>query len=192
MCSDGASGAIVTWYDDRNPLTTSWDIYAQHVFASGVIDPSWSPNGVAINTAVGDQTHASIVSDALGGAVIAWDDDRHGKGNSDIYALRVRSNGTIDPAWSSGGRQICGSMNAQNTPLTASDGLGGAIITWSDFRSKTNYDAYAMRVLRSGALAPGWHGNGEKLCGASGDQEPVDIIADGSGGAVVVWNDQRN
>jgi hypothetical protein len=192
ICSDGAGGAIVTWYDDRNPLTTSWDIYAQHVLATGVVDPGWSPNGVAVNTAAGDQLHPSIVSDALGGAVIAWDDDRHGSGNSDIYAIRVRSNGTLDPAWPAGGRQICGSMKAQNSPLSASDGLGGAIITWSDFRSKTNYDAYAMRVLRSGSLASGWHGNGEKLCDAPGDQEPVDIIADGSGGAVIVWNDQRN
>ncbi len=33
-----------------------------------------------------------------------------------------------------------------------SDGSGGAIIAWQDYRSDDNYDIYAQRVDASGAL----------------------------------------
>ena len=48
---DGAGGAIITWRDGRNGV--DWDIYAQRVNAAGV--PQWTPNGVALCTAAGDQ-----------------------------------------------------------------------------------------------------------------------------------------
>jgi len=41
IASDGAGGAILTWYDDRNQMGTGvWDIYAQRVSAQGT--PLWT------------------------------------------------------------------------------------------------------------------------------------------------------
>jgi hypothetical protein len=74
--SDGAGGAIVAWYDDRSG--SSFDIYAQHVLATGVVDPAWPANGRAVCTAVGDQVGPVIASDGSGGAIIAWGDYRSG------------------------------------------------------------------------------------------------------------------
>src|SRR2546426_11777920 len=44
IVSDGAGGAIVTWYDNRGPY---YDIYAQHVLASGAVDGGWPTAGGA-------------------------------------------------------------------------------------------------------------------------------------------------
>ena len=67
IVSDGAGGSIVTWYDYRNG---NWDIYAQRVNASGVVQ--WGANGVALCTAAGGQQVPTIVSDGAGGAIVTW------------------------------------------------------------------------------------------------------------------------
>ena len=50
IVTDGAGGAIITWRDRRAGFDNA-DIYALHVTASGVADPTWPVNGVALCTA---------------------------------------------------------------------------------------------------------------------------------------------
>src|SRR5205814_1078934 len=59
IIADGAGGAIVTWYDYRGGI--KYDIYAQHVLASGAVDPAWPADGRALCTAAGDQDFPAIV-----------------------------------------------------------------------------------------------------------------------------------
>ena len=61
IVSDGAGGAIVTWMDGRSGIT-DFDIFAQHVLASGVVDPAWLADGIALCTAPGPQMVARCVS----------------------------------------------------------------------------------------------------------------------------------
>ena len=90
IVSDGAGGAIITWYDHRSG--TNDDIYAQRINASGAVQ--WTANGVAICTAANYQEFPTIVSDGAGGAVITWHDLRNGL--ADIYAQRVDANGVTE------------------------------------------------------------------------------------------------
>jgi len=98
IVSDGAGGAIITWYDRR---TGSYDIYAQRVDAAGV--PQWTPDGVAVSTIAGDDFTPRIASDGGGGAIIAWQDLRTGYDN-DIYAQRVNAAGV--PQWTARRRRV--------------------------------------------------------------------------------------
>ena len=43
-------------------------------------------------------------------------------------------------SWEEDGNAICAATNGQNYPQSTSDGAGGAIITWQDFRSARKYD----------------------------------------------------
>jgi len=45
---------------------------------------------------------------------------------------------------------LCTATGLQGSPTIASDGAGGAIVTWTDFRSGTNSDIYAQRVDANG------------------------------------------
>ena len=63
IVSDGAGGAIVTWWLRRSGF---YDIYAQHVLSGGNVDSRWPTNGRAVCTASGDQDEARIVSDGAG------------------------------------------------------------------------------------------------------------------------------
>ena len=141
IVSDGAGGAIVTW---------GRDIYAQHVLPSGAMDPAWPANGVPLCTAA-NQFFPQIVSDGAGGAIVTWEDQRDL--HSHIYAHHVLASGAVDPAWTANGVPLSTAGPYQTSPTIASDGAGGAIVTWTDYRSGTNYDVYAQRVYGAGAVA---------------------------------------
>jgi len=183
ITSDGAGGAIVTWYDSRtNPSTA--DIYAQRVGAAGA--PQWTTNGVAVCTAASIQTVPAIASDGAGGAIVTWNDYRSGA--SDVYVQRVSAAGT--PQWTSNGVALCTAVDNQGVIAITSDGAGGAIVNWEDRRAGTGIrDIYAQRANAAGA--PQWTANGVAICIAGGDQYLGTMISDGGGGAIVTWRDQR-
>jgi predicted lipoprotein with Yx(FWY)xxD motif len=145
----------------------------------------WSLNGVPLCTATGDQNSPAIVSDGAGGAIVTWQDNR--SGNGDIYVQRVDASGAA--LWAANGVALCTATGAQSTPKITSDGAGGAIVTWRDFRTATEYDIYAQRVNASGAVQ--WTTDGVAICTAVGDRQYPQIIADGAGGAIVTWQDGR-
>jgi len=179
LVSDGAGGAIVTWYDYR---AGNYDIYIQRVDGSGSI--LWTVGGVALCTVTGSQYYPQIVSDNFGGAVVAWYDYR--AGNYDIYAQRVDAAG--DPMWDADGVAVCTASGTQTTPRIVSDGACGAIVTWMDNRGGT-YDVYVQRIDGWGSTR--WMADGVVLCSATGTQRYPEIASDGAGGAIVVWEDNR-
>ncbi len=181
LVSDGAGGAIVVWQDRRN--NSNYDLYAQRISSSGV--PQWSENGVAVSAAPYDQMFPAAVSDGSGGAIIAWQDKRNC--NYDIYAQRVSASGATQ--WTADGIAICTIAGYQLTPAIVSDGSGGAIITWPDYRTGTSYDVYAQRVNPDGATQ--WTANGVPVCTAANDQTSVTAVSDGFGGAIITWQDNR-
>lgn len=179
IISDGSGSAIIAWTDARGGATT--DVYAQRINSSGAVQ--WTANGVALCTATGDQNGQVMVTDGSGGAIVGWADNRV---VYDIYAQRINSAGTAQ--WTANGVAICTATGQQASPVIASDGSGGAILTWADARSGTN-DIYAQRVNSSGA--PQWTGNGTGVCVVSGSQADPAIVSDGAGGAIIAWDDNR-
>jgi phosphosulfolactate phosphohydrolase-like enzyme len=149
----------------------------------------WS-NDPTINNAIciaaNHQSSLSIVSDGEGGAIMAWEDERSGK--YDIYAQRISASGVV--LWAVNGVAICTAANDQTVPNIVSDGEGGAIISWSDFRSSTTADLYAQRINASGAVQ--WTTNGVPICTATNIQVAVAIISDGEAGAIITWHDKRS
>jgi hypothetical protein len=195
ITTDGAGGAIVTWYDQRTYNSQSYpdDIYAQHVLASGTIDPAWPVNGRPVCTAVGVQGRPLIVSDGAGGAIITWNDGRSGSGGSgpDIYAQRVLSSGVVDGNWPVDGRALCTAVGSQGASQLVSDSAGGAIVTWQDNRD-VHEDIYAQHVLSSGVVDGAWPVDGRALCVSPLSQLAPRIVTDGAGGAIVTWLDYRD
>ncbi|MDH5271242.1 MAG: hypothetical protein OEY32_15105, partial [Candidatus Krumholzibacteria bacterium] len=182
IASDGAGGAIVAWQDLRSG--TSWDVYARRVNSTGT--PQWTANGVAVCALAGLSANSPVVvADGAGGAILAWTDSR--AGNADIYVQRLNASGT--PQWAANGVAMCSAANTQAGARIASDGAAGAIVAWEDARSGT-YDIYAQRVLSAGSMA--WTANGNALCTAADAQANSSIASDGAGGAIVMWQDQRN
>jgi hypothetical protein len=182
IISDGAGGAIITWYDYRNGSTA--DIYAQRITASGVLE--WAANGVAVCAAPNNQFAPTIIPDGGGGAIIAWDDYRDG-GSSDIYAQYINASGVMK--WTANGIAVCTASRAQHFPALVWHETGNAIITWYDNRSGSN-DIYAQMINATGTAE--WTINGVAVCTAANDQYIPWIVSDGEKGAIITWYDYRN
>ncbi len=183
ICSDGAGGAIITWRDNRNGLTTEEDIYVQKIDSNGIVQ--WTPNGTALCTEDNIQETPKICSDEAGGAIITWTDWRGTVG--DIYAQKIDSNGIVQ--WTPNGKAICIEIGNQLYPQICSDGAGGATITWRDGRGPTR-DIYAQKIDSNGDVQ--WTPNGIAVCTADQNQEDPLICSDDDGGAIIAWRDLRN
>ncbi len=179
IVTDGAGGAIITWMDSRG---TAHDIYAQRIDATGAV--RWTANGVSICSAIDEQFWPVMISDGVGGAIITWQDRRNGSYH--IYAQRINAVGAVQ--WIPDGVPICTTSPSQFVPTLASDGAGGAIITWEHNRGV--FDVYAQRIDSSGAVR--WTANGVAICTVAGnfDRYPV-VVSSGIGGAIIAWRDYR-
>ncbi len=95
-------------------------------------------------------------------------------------------------AWVVNGTPISTANDIQTSPDIISDGAGGVIIVWGDTRNSitTDTDVYAQRIDSSGDVQ--WIGNGTPISSANDKQGSTDIISDGAGGAIIVWDDRRN
>lgn len=184
MIEDGAGGAILSWSDGRSPAS-AMDVYAQRVSAAGVVQ--WAADGVAVCTEPGDQYTPALATDGAGGAIVAWEDHRTSDG--DIYAQRVHASGV--PQWAAGGVLLCGFTELQTDVRVASDGAGGAIACWTDFRNLLSDDIYAQRVNPAGV--PQWPAGGIGVCVQNNSSQfGARLVSDGLGGALVAWVDTRS
>lgn len=193
IVTDGAGGAILAWQDHRtDPLG---DIYAQRVDPSGV--PLWLPNGVPLVTGPSENLETvsrfRMIPDGVGGAIFTFSDNRLAAGGLDapgvgkVWAQRVTAFGS--PLWSPGGVPVAAGPNYYENASLAPDGYGGIIVAWSDDAAgPVDWNIGAQHLDPSGVRL--W-GAGIVLCSASGNQLHPEAISDGSGGAVVAWQDNR-
>ncbi len=181
IISDGNSGAIVTWQDLRNG--SNFDIYAQKLQSTG--SPAWTANGVAVSTSANQQLNPVLTSDGALGAFIAWEDYRNDIPN--IYLQKLTSTGA--PAFTANGIAVSASGFSQNQPRIIQDGLGGAIVCWTDLRNGDS-DIFAQRLNNAGTSQ--WASGGLSVCASTGSQKNPGIVTDGYNGAIVAWEDYRN
>lgn len=200
LIPDGAGGAIIVWEDRRDGNS---DIYAQRVNGAGV--PQWTANGVAVRVAA-DDTQAvprvlvvapQLIADGVGGAIVVWQDLRNG--SYDIYAQRLDSAGA--PQWTANGVAVNAAVDEQSAPRLIADGADGAIVVWQDQRrgrfvepggsgASPGFDVYAQRIDGAGSLR--WTAEGVSVSAQDRGQAAPELIPDGAGGAIVVWQDNRN
>jgi hypothetical protein len=64
------------------------------------------------------------------------------------------------------------------------------VVVWTDSRNGVDMDLYAQRLDANGA--PQWTAGGAALTAAAGNQRNPQPVSDGSGGVIVVWEDDRN
>lgn len=178
IVTDGSGGAIIAWQDNRGSNSA---VYAQRVNSSG--STLWALNGLAISTSTVNLTVPGMLSDGIGGAFLVWSDSR--SGTSLVYAQRINSSGSS--LWTLNGIAIASTNSSQLLPVMVSDGSGGIIVAFEqyDFTSRI----YATRLNSNGSTL--WASDTLLAPGGYGQDRPT-IVSDGSGGAIVSWQDTRN
>lgn len=184
IVSDGAGGAIVAWVDSRAGKGV-YEVYAQRLSASG--QPMWTLDGLAITSQTGGPvSFVDVDSDGEGGVIVAWEE--HRDFDLDIYVQRVSHLG--DVLWAPNGVAMTTLFARQDAPAVVSDGDGGALVVWDDYRDPQRRGIYAGRVSADGVAS--WGPDGKPVCTVSGSLVGPTIVSDGAMGAIVSWSDSRN
>ena len=202
---DGSGGATIVWVDKRAGGPRN-DVYAQRVSPEGEI--MWQEDGVPVSVPCYGQTILRIVSDGSDGAIVAWLYRRvSGSTSQDtpmldrfqVHAQRMSPDG--EPLWQEGGVQV--NILPVTTPYPlgmASDGAGGAVIAWHPspsaggvtWEERGLQGLRAQRVDSEGRLQ--WpeearlfvNVNVSGRTGSWGVMLGARVVADGSGGAIVI------
>ncbi|HTX18761.1 MAG TPA: hypothetical protein VMG34_08880, partial [Bacteroidota bacterium] len=181
LALDGSGGVFVSWVDSRSANSTQ-NIYAQHLSAGGV--PQWQTSGANI-TNLGEFSFRSPINpqslgDGSGNYFLSWEDA------FGLTLMKVSSSGSV--AWTTPVDDTLGAVDSRIT----SDGSGGIILSWTDDRGLSTDIAniYAQKVNSGGTAV--WAHNGILVCGATNLQEYSQIVGDGSGGAIIAWQDFRD
>jgi hypothetical protein len=188
--SDG--GFIVTWRDPRTSPVSDFDIYAQKLSPSGSI--LWTANGQPVCTFQRNQEYQNAYPDNSGGVFVTWSDWRMSDSATtriDIFAQRINSSG--NNVMIANGVPVCTAPQSQFRPVMTTDGNGGVIVTWNDFRNGAvapfNIDIYAQRIDPLGNML--WQNDGVQVCGVQLSQNNQKITTDGNFGAIITWDDRR-
>ncbi len=148
---DGLGNMVITWRDERYGAADP-DVFAQYIDWTGV--GHWGGWGAGVCTTHDPQEGSVAVLDDLGGAVIAWTDQRSG---SDIYAQRMGAGG--ERLWTWNGQAVCTESHIQHTPVVVMSGSCGGVFAWTDLRwvghpyNDTSWDIYGQRLYCDGSLS---------------------------------------
>ncbi len=181
---DGFGGLLIAWEDIS---AGERDIYVQRLDANGV--RQWNAGGVPVVTRIGAEWDPRLVADGTGGVYIAWWEYAFDQPSSDVYAQRVSAAGV--PQWATDGIAVANILGLSERGVQAiSDGSGGVIIGWSDDRW-IDSDVFAQRLAPDGTKL--WTSGGSNVSNVAGtDEYLTNLVADGSGGGYVVWEDNRS
>jgi hypothetical protein len=191
ICSDTKGGAFVMWYDTRTSGSTGTDLYAQHILASGVIDPAWPATDLPVCTAVGEQYGAVMIADGAGGFYAAWTDARSG-GNTQTFVVRIQANGTNAPGWPANGLAASISPLAMQNPSLALDDAGGVYVAWDQFFSGSDYDPFVQRLSGTGTMFLGFTNSGKDVNTGVATQRYPKLARNGLGSVFVMYEDNTS
>lgn len=178
LTSDGAGGAIITWFDLRNGWPKSC-VAVQRVNANG--DTLWKANGISLTDSASAWAYPEITGYGSAGAIVTW----IGK-NGEVYTQKIDTSGAIQ--WTPGGVLL--DPNG-SIPQITPDNSGGAFVTWYSYNAEyTNTDIFAQHVSSDGVVTG--LSTGDSICCVTGYQQNPQLVIDGSGGAIISWIDRRS
>jgi len=180
MCEDGAGGGFIVWRDNR---TGTYRLYIQPFDRYG--HGRLSMYGMSVSLTSSTQTKPKLVLVETGTVIVMWKDDRNG--NQDLYAQAIDTTGTR--LWVAD-EAVCTESSDQTAHEISSDGAGGAVAVWMDYRN-SKFDIFAQRLLLSGGAF--WPTDGYGICTHSFVKaSPLGITRDNTGGTYIIWRDYRN
>jgi hypothetical protein len=190
IVNDGTGGAIAAWQqlpsvkiESGSPEALLMDVIVQKIDTGG--KTVWKEGGLPleISKAVANVfpiMEPLLVNDGQGGAVITWRDtrDRSSGSEASLYAQRVNKDGNF--LWQAGGVKVSStSLNPHHA--IASDGSGGALITYS---FPGDWKMLRMQKLGNNGNAL-WGENGVLVF--DGKYSGYSVSPDGLGGVVIGW-----
>jgi len=188
MAIDANGNIFFTWTQEIS--ATEWNIeYSGRnldgVKQFGIFTMHTIPNSIEDN---------SIVIPASDGTIVVWESTPSG-GVKNIYAnKRALTSGLI---WGAGDAPPIASDSSLTKPNARprafGDGAGGVLISWEYEFSPTDHDVWVQHIASDGVAQ--WMSNGfvgQVVSEGLHEEKHPTMASDGSGGAYIVWEDNRS
>jgi hypothetical protein len=181
-------GVFISWLDRRNSV--DYDVYIQKMDRFG--NSVFQQNGMPVCTAPGNQTGLQMITDDIGGVFLVWEDKRDMPPNQSIYGQRIEWDGTV--SWAENGTALTDAPypSIQTGPRIVMDGTGGFILSWlndtfvDDIFPYNIQEIYVQRFLQSGDR---YWPDDVKIVEEQDHLIKSDMVDDGDGGAIILWED---
>jgi hypothetical protein len=181
IAAEGAHGGILSW-----AVGSSLN-YRRIVNGEPFSALAFDPVGSSLPASALKVPHNEfpiVISDRAGGLLVGW---KHMSLTGDkLMFQRLAASG----AAATSAVFIYPNFRNDYDPGMCDDGAAGAILAWRDMDAEGNI--LARRVLSDGTMAPSWPADPLVVCAEAGTQRATGIVADGAGGAIIVWRDGRN
>jgi hypothetical protein len=180
-------GVFISWVDRRDP--NDWDIYVQKMDRYG--NAVFQENGRSVCTASGNQSNIQMISDDMGGVILVWNDNRNAI-DMNIYGQNIRWDGTV--SWEENGTALTDSHypSVQLDPRIIPDGTGGFLMSWvNDTWVDDPMDYFIREIYVQKFLSYGgryWL-NDVKIVEEQDHTLRPEMVSDGEGGAIILWED---
>ncbi len=162
----------------RDPNCCCWS-KLQRLSASGSVQDIPLPSGAVLRDAVADGQ----------GSVLAL------LGCTDLRLLKILADGSVAPGWPGSGVAV-GSLGSGGTLRMMPDGAGGAYVTWDIFNPSpfpgVSTAIMVQHVSGSGAAAVAGGAVAVSPVATVNGTRGLDMVPDGGGGAILVFEDGRN
>jgi hypothetical protein len=170
----------VAWVDGR---AGGFDIYAQSLQWSG--GAYWAANGVLVCNAPGAKYTPFISGASSGQFVVAWTDSR--SSNYDVYGQMLQEwNGSGE--WAVNGLPVVSGTGYQSLSTMRADKFGGFVCYYQEYGTGPNWKLMAQKVDGNGTAQ--WY-YPVTVRDAPNGIYYIQATADGLGGTMVTWMDQR-
>jgi hypothetical protein len=203
LCSDGEGGIFSSYTHYIGSIGPKKHTLVSRMASNGTVTPygyivanNIEADCSDLNVTCEPSYAGQLVSSGQGEAIIAWK-------NMDFpatelnYSLKAQKLTAISAdnagrAWGIAGIHLStqhptSDQIVQSFDIT-SDGAGGLLAAWIDSRNG-NPDLFGQWVDTNGTV--GWTANGLTINSITATQDSPKVSADGSGGAVFVWEDNR-
>lgn len=188
LFSDGNSGAVYCWHDDRNSvnLTTG---YVQRKNSSGAIQ--FPVNGTAVSGNSSNNHFAPVAAymPTTGETFVAWQEANGGQTQVGFYAQKINASGTR--MWGSDGIAIQSLGTDQVVAYTVMTKDTSAIICFNQSAAGGNNIIKATKMGTSGAYL--WPGNIVTAGSITSSKIRLNsVIYPANSNSILCWQDKRN
>ncbi len=186
LFSDGNSGAVYCWHDDRNSMNITTG-YVQRKNSAGAIQ--FPVNGTAVSGLTSNNHFAPVAAymPATGETYVAWQEANSGQTQWGFYVQKINSSGTRQ--WGDGiAIQSLGTDQVGLYTVMTKD--TAAVICFNQSAAGGNNIIRASKIGTSGAYL--WAGNIVTASSITSSKIRINSVIYPSGMSVLSWQDKRN
>ena len=176
-------GAIFVYNDGRNDLAnnSNFDIYTQKVDANG--SALWAIDGIAVANTSQNETVSTVIPNAMGGAVIAWQ-------NPTNFRLMIQNiNNAGNKTWLSSGIFVTPNTDVVNAARLLLDSNQQYLCVYETFNIIASL--HAQKIDTAGNLL--WNPAGEAVAtNINSTPAAISVVLSKDSSIIATWEDFRN